>query len=201
MSGASDLNVEMAAVGAELCVIDVGLTRDTPTGPGWLSRQAHNGSRHGEEISRAAIARAVETGIETARDFFAAGNICVVAGVCSSADRSAPDEFPVDSADDVLDMLHTAGAVDVAALTGCILGAAALRMPVVLSGPAAEAAIRLASRLATRAGDVCFPTDMAPLPEKFANVRLAVRAVGLIDGERSAASERADERLSLRVPC
>jgi nicotinate-nucleotide--dimethylbenzimidazole phosphoribosyltransferase len=186
MAGTSRLNAQVAEAGAELCVIDLGLKQDALPGPGWLSRRARDGSRPGDKITRAEVVRAIETGIEMARDFFAAGNACIVAGVCAAADRAALEEFPVDSADDALDMLTAAAAVDVAALTGCILGSAAQHMPVVLSGPAAQAAIRLAASLAHSAGDACFVIDMASLPDAFANVRRAVRAVGRIDSELSS---------------
>ena len=174
------VNVIAAQVGAEVCVVDVGVAAELPAAPGLLPRKVRRGTADmtAEPAMTLQEARqAVETGIETARDLVTAGNQCLITGDMGIANTTAsaaliaaftgadPVEVTgrgtgVDDATlahkvdvvrralerhqpdpaDPLGTLAAVGGLEHAALAGYLLGAAALRVPVVLDGVIACAA-------------------------------------------------------------
>ena len=182
------VNAIAAQAGAEVCVVDVGVIDDFPPAPGLLPRKVRPGTADmttGPAMTRDEAERAIEVGIETARDLVAAGNRCLVTGdmgianttasaalvsVFTGADpgavtgrgtgvddetwarkvdvvRRAVARHRPDPADPV-GVLAAVGGLEHAALTGFLLGAAALRVPVVLDGVIACAAALAARALA-----------------------------------------------------
>jgi nicotinate-nucleotide--dimethylbenzimidazole phosphoribosyltransferase len=190
------VNAIAAQAGAEVCVVDVGVAADLPPAPGLLPRKIRPGTADmtaGPAMSLDEAQRAVEAGIETARDLVAAGNRCLVTGdmgianttasaalicaftgadpadatgrgtgidaatyarkievVCRGLARHSPDPA------DPVGVLAAFGGFEHAALAGFILGAAALRVPVILDGVIAGAAALAAVALAPDAVAACF---------------------------------------------
>jgi nicotinate-nucleotide--dimethylbenzimidazole phosphoribosyltransferase len=182
------VNAIAAQAGAEVCVVDVGVIAELPAAPGLLPRKVRPGTADmttGPAMTREEAERAIEVGIETARDLVAAGNRCLVTGdmgianttasaalvsVFTGADpgtvtgrgtgiddetwarkvdvvRRAVARHRPDPADPV-GALAAVGGLEHAALAGFLLGAAALRVPVVLDGVIACAAALAARALA-----------------------------------------------------
>ncbi|MGP7999608.1 MAG: nicotinate-nucleotide--dimethylbenzimidazole phosphoribosyltransferase [Streptosporangiaceae bacterium] len=86
------VNAIAAQAGAEVCVVDVGVAADLPAGPGLLPRKIRPGTADmtaGPAMSREEAERAVEVGIETARDLVAAGNRCLLTGDMGIANTTA----------------------------------------------------------------------------------------------------------------
>ncbi|WP_240796201.1 nicotinate-nucleotide--dimethylbenzimidazole phosphoribosyltransferase [Streptomyces sp. RFCAC02] len=83
LGGGAVCNAFAAQVGAEVCVVDVGVRGDLPGAPGLLPRKVRPGTGDitaGPAMSREEALRAVEVGIETARDLVAAGNRALLTG-------------------------------------------------------------------------------------------------------------------------
>src|SRR5262249_36272609 len=81
LAGGAGANAIAAQAGAEVCVVDVGVAAGLPPAPGLLSRKIRPGTADmtaGPAMSADEARRAVEAGIETARDLVAAGNRCLV---------------------------------------------------------------------------------------------------------------------------
>src|SRR5437660_1400136 len=77
LGGGAVCNAFANQVGAEVCVVDVGVASELPSTPGLLPRKVRLGTADftvGPAMSREEALRAVEIGIETARDLVAAGN-------------------------------------------------------------------------------------------------------------------------------
>jgi nicotinate-nucleotide--dimethylbenzimidazole phosphoribosyltransferase len=90
-SGAA-VNAIAAQAGAEVCVVDVGVAADLPDAPGLLSRKIRHGTADmtaGPAMSRDEARRAVETGIDVARDLVAAGHRCLITGDMGIANTTA----------------------------------------------------------------------------------------------------------------
>jgi nicotinate-nucleotide--dimethylbenzimidazole phosphoribosyltransferase len=86
------VNAIAAQAGAEVCVVDVGVAADLPSAPGLLPRKIRPGTADmtaGPAMSREQAERAVEVGIETARDLVAAGNRCLLTGDMGIANTTA----------------------------------------------------------------------------------------------------------------
>jgi nicotinate-nucleotide--dimethylbenzimidazole phosphoribosyltransferase len=86
------VNAIAAQAGAEVCVVDVGVAADLPPAPGLLPRKVRPGTADmttGPAMSADEAQRAVEVGIETARDLVAAGNRCLVTGDMGIANTTA----------------------------------------------------------------------------------------------------------------
>jgi nicotinate-nucleotide--dimethylbenzimidazole phosphoribosyltransferase len=188
LAGGAVINAIAAQAGAEVCVVDVGVAADLPPAPGLLPRKIRPGTADmtaGPAMTRDEAQRAVEAGIETARDLVAAGNRCLVTGDMGIANTTAsaaliaaftgaePAEVTgrgtgIDDATwarkvgvvrralnrhrpdaaDPLGVLAAVGGLEQAALAGFLLGAAALRVPVILDGVIACAAALAARALA-----------------------------------------------------
>jgi len=86
------VNAIAAQAGADVCVVDVGVAADLPAAPGLLPRKIRPGTADmtaGPAMSRAEAERAVEVGIETARDLVAAGHNCLLTGDMGIANTTA----------------------------------------------------------------------------------------------------------------
>jgi nicotinate-nucleotide--dimethylbenzimidazole phosphoribosyltransferase len=174
------VNVIAAQVGAEVCVVDVGVAAELPSAPGLLDRKVRRGTADMTQASAMTLGearQAVEAGIEAARDLVSAGNRCLLTGDMGIANTTASAALiatftgtdPVEVTGrgtgvddrtwshkvdvvrqalqrhrpdpaDPLGVLAAVGGLEHAALAGYLLGAAALRVPVLLDGVIACAA-------------------------------------------------------------
>ncbi|MEU4097981.1 nicotinate-nucleotide--dimethylbenzimidazole phosphoribosyltransferase [Streptomyces sp. NPDC026673] len=83
LGGGAVCNAFANQVGAEVCVIDVGVASELPSTPGLLPRKVRPGTADftaGPAMTREEVLRAIEVGIETARDLVAAGNKVLLTG-------------------------------------------------------------------------------------------------------------------------
>ncbi|MEU3777945.1 nicotinate-nucleotide--dimethylbenzimidazole phosphoribosyltransferase [Streptomyces sp. NPDC032472] len=83
LGGGAVCNAFANQVGAEVCVVDVGVKGDLPATPGLLPRKVRPGTDDlsaGPAMSREDAIAAIEVGIETARDLVAAGNKALLTG-------------------------------------------------------------------------------------------------------------------------
>ncbi|MFD7666285.1 nicotinate-nucleotide--dimethylbenzimidazole phosphoribosyltransferase [Streptomyces sp. NPDC059788] len=83
LGGGAVCNAFANQVGAEVCVVDVGVAADLPATPGLLPRKVRPGTADftvGPAMSHEEVLRAIEVGIETARDLVAAGNKALITG-------------------------------------------------------------------------------------------------------------------------
>ncbi|MEV4742664.1 nicotinate-nucleotide--dimethylbenzimidazole phosphoribosyltransferase [Streptomyces sp. NPDC049555] len=83
LGGGAVCNAFANQVGAEVCVVDVGVASELPTTPGLLPRKVRAGTNDfttGPAMTREEALRAVEVGIETARDLVTAGNKALLTG-------------------------------------------------------------------------------------------------------------------------
>ena len=92
LAGGAVVNAIAAQAGAEVWVVDVGVAAPLDAAPGLLPRKVRPGHRGhdrrpGDEPRGGP--RAVEAGIETARDLVAAGNRCLVTGDMGIANTTA----------------------------------------------------------------------------------------------------------------
>ncbi|MEU6402825.1 nicotinate-nucleotide--dimethylbenzimidazole phosphoribosyltransferase [Streptomyces sp. NPDC046985] len=92
LGGGAVCNAFAAQVGAEVCVVDVGVAADLPATPGLLPRKVRAGTSDmtaGAAMTREEVKKAVEVGIETARDLVAAGNKALLTGEMGIANTTA----------------------------------------------------------------------------------------------------------------
>ncbi|MEV6754403.1 nicotinate-nucleotide--dimethylbenzimidazole phosphoribosyltransferase [Streptomyces sp. NPDC051214] len=92
LGGGAVCNAFANQVGAEVCVIDVGVASELPATPGLLPRKIRAGTSDmttGPALSREEVKAAVEVGIETARDLVAAGNKALLTGEMGIANTTA----------------------------------------------------------------------------------------------------------------
>ncbi len=92
LGGGAVCNAFAAQVGAEVCVIDVGVASDLPATPGLLPRKVRAGTADmttGPALTREEVRAAIEVGIETARDLVAAGNKALLTGEMGIANTTA----------------------------------------------------------------------------------------------------------------
>ncbi|MGW1774172.1 nicotinate-nucleotide--dimethylbenzimidazole phosphoribosyltransferase [Streptomyces sp. NPDC002104] len=83
LGGGAVCNAFANQVGAEVCVIDVGVAGELPATPGLLPRKVRAGTADlsvGPAMTREEAVAAIEVGIETARDLVAAGNKALLTG-------------------------------------------------------------------------------------------------------------------------
>ncbi|MEV0092881.1 nicotinate-nucleotide--dimethylbenzimidazole phosphoribosyltransferase [Streptomyces sp. NPDC050738] len=83
LGGGAVCNAFANQVGAEVCVIDVGVAGELPATPGLLPRKVRPGTADfttGPALTRDEALSAIEVGIETARDLVAAGNKALITG-------------------------------------------------------------------------------------------------------------------------
>ncbi|MFI8878162.1 nicotinate-nucleotide--dimethylbenzimidazole phosphoribosyltransferase [Streptomyces sp. NPDC055243] len=92
LGGGAVCNAFANQVGAEVCVIDVGVASELPATPGLLPRKIRAGTADmttGPALSREEVKAAIEVGIETARDLVAAGNKALLTGEMGIANTTA----------------------------------------------------------------------------------------------------------------
>ncbi|MER5632478.1 nicotinate-nucleotide--dimethylbenzimidazole phosphoribosyltransferase [Streptomyces nitrosporeus] len=92
LSGGAVCNAFAAQVGAEVCVVDVGVATDLPASPGLLPRKVRPGTADfttGPAMTREEVLAAIEVGIETARDLVSAGNKALLTGEMGIANTTA----------------------------------------------------------------------------------------------------------------
>ncbi|MEU3355561.1 nicotinate-nucleotide--dimethylbenzimidazole phosphoribosyltransferase [Streptomyces sp. NPDC037389] len=83
LGGGAVCNAFANQVGAEVCVVDVGVAGELPSTPGLLPRKIRPGTNDfttGPAMTRDEAMRALEVGIETARDLVTAGNKALLTG-------------------------------------------------------------------------------------------------------------------------
>jgi nicotinate-nucleotide--dimethylbenzimidazole phosphoribosyltransferase len=195
LGGGAVCNAFANQVGAEVCVVDVGVASELPATPGLLPRKVRPGTADftaGPAMSREDVLKAIEVGIETARDLVAAGNKALLTGEMGIANTTASaaivavytgadpaevtgrgtginDEMHARKIDvvrraldlhrpdpgDPITVLSCVGGLEHAAMVGLLLGAAALRTPVVLDGVSAGAAALVARAIAPEVLAAC----------------------------------------------
>ncbi|MEU6039136.1 nicotinate-nucleotide--dimethylbenzimidazole phosphoribosyltransferase [Actinomadura sp. NPDC047616] len=216
LAGGAVVNTFAAQVGAEVSVVDVGVARDLDPAPGLLPRKVAHGTADmttGPAMTAEQARRAVETGIEVARDLVSAGARCLLTGDMGIANttasaalvaaftglppervtgrgtgiddatharkidvvRAALARHGLDSGDgaaarDPLAALAAVGGLEHAALAGFLLGAAALRVPVVLDGVIAGAAALVAGAMCPDALSACVAGHRSAEPGHSATV-------------------------------
>ncbi|MDC2956219.1 nicotinate-nucleotide--dimethylbenzimidazole phosphoribosyltransferase [Streptomyces gilvifuscus] len=92
LGGGAVCNAFAGQVGAEVCVVDVGVATDLPATPGLLPRKIRAGTSDmttGPAMTREEAKLAIEVGIETARDLVAAGNKALLTGEMGIANTTA----------------------------------------------------------------------------------------------------------------
>ncbi|KJK58211.1 nicotinate-nucleotide--dimethylbenzimidazole phosphoribosyltransferase [Saccharothrix sp. ST-888] len=98
LAGGAVVNAFAAQVGAEVCVVDVGVKSELPDAiqqgrtTGLLPRKVKPGTddmTQGPAMSREEALKAIEVGIETARDLVAAGNKVLITGDMGIANTTA----------------------------------------------------------------------------------------------------------------
>ncbi|MFE1861838.1 nicotinate-nucleotide--dimethylbenzimidazole phosphoribosyltransferase [Streptomyces anandii] len=92
LGGGAVCNAFAGQVGAEVCVVDVGVAADLPATPGLLPRKIRAGTSDmttGPAMTREEAKKAIEVGIETARDLVAAGNKALLTGEMGIANTTA----------------------------------------------------------------------------------------------------------------
>ncbi|MEU6574704.1 nicotinate-nucleotide--dimethylbenzimidazole phosphoribosyltransferase [Streptomyces sp. NPDC046805] len=92
LGGGAVCNAFASQVGAEVCVVDVGVATDLPATPGLLPRKVRAGTSDmttGPAMTREEATQAIEVGIETARDLVAAGNKALLTGEMGIANTTA----------------------------------------------------------------------------------------------------------------
>ncbi|MFI8534572.1 nicotinate-nucleotide--dimethylbenzimidazole phosphoribosyltransferase [Streptomyces aquilus] len=92
LGGGAVCNAFASQVGAEVCVVDVGVAADLPATPGLLPRKVRAGTSDmttGPAMTREEAQQAIEVGIETARDLVAAGNKALLTGEMGIANTTA----------------------------------------------------------------------------------------------------------------
>ncbi|MDH6217051.1 nicotinate-nucleotide--dimethylbenzimidazole phosphoribosyltransferase [Streptomyces pseudovenezuelae] len=92
LGGGAVCNAFATQVGAEVCVVDVGVASELPATPGLLPRKIRAGTSDmttGPAMTREEAKQAIEVGIETARDLVAAGNKALLTGEMGIANTTA----------------------------------------------------------------------------------------------------------------
>ena len=193
--GGAVVNAFARQLGAEVCVVDVGVLGTLDPVPGLLPRKVAAGTAdmtEGPAMTREQARAGVETGIEVARDLVAGGNRVLLTGDMGIANTTAAaaliSVFTGASAEtvtgrgtgiddrtharktdvvrralalhrpdpaDPLGVLAAVGGLEHAGLTGLVLGAAALRVPVLLDGVSAGAAALVAAAFAPGSVGYC----------------------------------------------
>ncbi|MGI5164359.1 nicotinate-nucleotide--dimethylbenzimidazole phosphoribosyltransferase [Spirillospora sp. CA-253888] len=213
LAGGAVVNAFAGQVGAEVTVVDVGVAADLDPAPGLLPRKVAPGTAdmtRGPAMTPEQARRAVETGIEVARDLVSAGSRCLLTGDMGIANTTAsaaliaaftglPPERVTGRGTGIDDATHAhkisvieaalerhgldapgdraplavlaaVGGLEHAALAGFILGAAALRVPVVLDGVIAGAAALVAAALCPDALGACVAGHRSAEPGHSATV-------------------------------
>ncbi|MFA1542756.1 nicotinate-nucleotide--dimethylbenzimidazole phosphoribosyltransferase [Actinomadura monticuli] len=218
LAGGAVVNAFAAQVGARVSVVDIGVAAELDAAPGLLRRKIAPGTADmtaGPAMTAGEARRAVETGIEVARELVADGARCLITGDMGIANTTAsaaliaaftgqpPERVTgrgtgIDDATharkvevvraalarhglaagaekEPMDVLAAVGGLEHAAIAGFVLGAAALRVPVVLDGVIAGAAALAAAALCPDALGGCVAGHRSAEPGHAA----ALAALGL----------------------
>ena len=92
LAGGAVVNAFAKQVGAEVCVVDVGVNAELTPQTGLIPRKVCYGTAdmtQGPALTREEVVAALEAGIETARDLVAAGNRCLLTGDMGIANTTA----------------------------------------------------------------------------------------------------------------
>jgi nicotinate-nucleotide--dimethylbenzimidazole phosphoribosyltransferase len=92
LAGGAVVNAFAAQVGARVTVVDVGVAADLPAAPGLLPRKVAYGTADltaGPAMTAEQVRRAVEVGIEVARDLIDEGHRCLITGDMGIANTTA----------------------------------------------------------------------------------------------------------------
>jgi nicotinate-nucleotide--dimethylbenzimidazole phosphoribosyltransferase len=92
LAGGAVVNAFAKQVGAEVCVVDVGVNANLGNASGLVPRKVRFGTAdmtQGPAMTRDEVLAAIEAGIETARDLVAAGNRCLLTGDMGIANTTA----------------------------------------------------------------------------------------------------------------
>ncbi|WP_419993491.1 nicotinate-nucleotide--dimethylbenzimidazole phosphoribosyltransferase [Streptomyces boninensis] len=92
LGGGAVCNAFAAQVGAEVCVVDAGVASELPATPGLVPRKVRAGTAdftQGPAMTRDEVLRAVEVGIDTARDLVTAGNKALLTGEMGIANTTS----------------------------------------------------------------------------------------------------------------
>ncbi|MFD7402764.1 nicotinate-nucleotide--dimethylbenzimidazole phosphoribosyltransferase [Streptomyces sp. NPDC059866] len=92
LGGGAVCNAFAGQVGAEVCIVDVGVAAELPATPGLLPRKVRPGTADmttGPAMTREEARQAIEVGIETARDLVSAGNKALLTGEMGIANTTA----------------------------------------------------------------------------------------------------------------
>lgn len=204
LAGGAAVNALARQCGAQVTVVDVGVAAPLPEAPGLLRRKVRPGTAdltEGAALTHEEVHRAIETGIEVARDLVAQGHRLLVAGDMGIANTTASaalvalftgrpahavtgrgtgiDDATLahkvaivqraldrhqPSAADPVGALSAVGGLEHAAIVGFLLGAAALRTPVVLDGLIACSAALAARAVEPAACDFWVAGHRSPEP-------------------------------------
>ena len=215
LAGGAVVNAFAKQVGAEVCVVDVGVAANLGEASGLVPRKIRMGTAdmtQGPAMAREEATAAIEAGIETARDLVAAGNRCLLTGDMGIANTTASaaliaaftgaspaqvtgygtgiDEQTYahkveivrralqlhrPDPQDPVGVLAAFGGLEHAALAGFILGASALRVPVVLDGVIAGAAALVAQAITPEVTAACVAGHRSAEPGHA----LALEALGI----------------------
>ncbi|NVI87407.1 nicotinate-nucleotide--dimethylbenzimidazole phosphoribosyltransferase [Actinomadura sp. BRA 177] len=226
LAGGAVVNAFAGQVGARVSVVDVGVATELDAAPGLLRRKIAPGTADmtaGPAMTADEARRAVETGIQVARELVAEGARCLITGDMGIANTTAsaaliaaftglPPERVTGRGTGIDDATHAhkveivrtaltqhgllkepsgpkghgslrppmevlvaVGGLEHAAIAGFVLGAAALRVPVVLDGVIAGAAALAAAALCPDALGGCVAGHRSAEPGHAA----AVDALGL----------------------
>ncbi|MGX4736348.1 nicotinate-nucleotide--dimethylbenzimidazole phosphoribosyltransferase [Kitasatospora griseola] len=222
LAGGAVVNAFAAQIGTEVCVVDVGVAAELPDAiqqgrtTGLLPRKVKPGTddmTQGPAMSRDEAIRAIEVGIETARDLVAAGNKVLITGDMGIANTTASaalisvftDTDPAEVTGrgtgiddttharkvevirqalelhkpdpaDPIGVLAAVGGLEHAAIAGFLLGAASLRIPVILDGVIAGSAALVAKAIAPEVLAACIAGHRSAEPgHQAALARLGLR--------------------------
>jgi nicotinate-nucleotide--dimethylbenzimidazole phosphoribosyltransferase len=218
LAGGAVVNAFAAQVGAGVTVVDIGVAAELDAAPGLLRRKIAAGTADvtaGPAMTGDEVRRAVETGIEVARDLVTSGAECLITGDMGIANTTAsaaliaaltgqpPERVTgrgtgIDDAThahkvevvrtalarhglldghdaEPMEVLAAVGGLEHAAIAGFILGAASMRVPVILDGVIAGAAALAAAALCPDALGACVAGHRSVEPGHAA----AIGALGL----------------------
>src|SRR5579859_4536922 len=92
LAGGAVVNAFAHQIGAEVCVVDVGVNAELPQQTGLVPRKIRYGTAdlaEGPAMTREEALAALEVGVETARDLVAAGNKVLLTGDMGIANTTA----------------------------------------------------------------------------------------------------------------
>jgi nicotinate-nucleotide--dimethylbenzimidazole phosphoribosyltransferase len=188
--GGAAINAIARQVGAEVEVVDVGVAADLEDAPGVLHRKVRAGTadlRHGPAMTTADARAALDVGATIAAELVARGHDLLVTGEMGIGNTTPSAAliavFTGTEADvvtgrgtgiaavaraagylDPLSVLAEVGGLEIAALAGFIVGGVAARVPVVVDGVIACAALVTADALVPGVRDGCIAGHRSPEP-------------------------------------